>query len=258
MAVALITGGAGMLARGTAKCLVEDGWQVVLADIDYDEARKVAAELGDPTRVMAERMDVLDLDDVKRVVDKAVATYGALDGMVNAARGGSREPKNEFADSEPEHWDILINGILKTTFNGCYAALPVMLEQGHGAVVNFSSAAGLRGTPPHLRQTKSVVYGAVKAGVIAFTQAIAQEVGAQGIRVNTIAPYRSASREKSEAEMIAMEEREEAQQKGSGRRSPMGRLMNHQVGHAVAFLLSERANHISGSCIDMSGGICLY
>lgn len=135
----------------------------------------MAAELGDTTKAMPERLDALDLDDVKRVVDKVVATYGTLDGMVNAARGGTREPKRVFADSEPEHWDLLINGIIKTTYNGCYAALPVMLEQGHGAIVNFSSAAGLRGTPPHLRQTKSVVYGATKAVVIAFTQALAQE-----------------------------------------------------------------------------------
>jgi 3-oxoacyl-[acyl-carrier protein] reductase len=256
MAVALIVGGAGMLGRGTARCLVQEGWQVVVADIDLDEAEKVAAEINSP-KVTAEGVDARNLDTVKQAVDRVVDTFGTLDGMVNCA-GGRREPKREFGDSEPEHWDLLIDTLIKTTYIGCYAALPVMLKQGHGAVVNFSSAAGLRDVPPHLRQKRSAVYGAVKAGIIAFTQAMAQEVGTQGIRVNAIAPYRSASRGKTEADMIAMEEREEAEQKGSSRRSPLGRLSNIDVGNAVAFLLSERASHISGSCIDMSGGICLH
>jgi 3-oxoacyl-[acyl-carrier protein] reductase len=245
-----------MLGRGAARCLAEEGWQVVVGDIDLDEAAKVAAEI-DPTKVTAEGVDARSVDAVKQLVDKVVGNFGTLDGMVNCA-GGRREPKREFGDSEPEHWDLLIDTLIKTNYIGCYSALPVMLKQGHGAIVNFSSAAGLRDVPPHLRQKRSAVYGAVKAGIIAFTQAIAQEVGEQGIRVNSIAPYRSASRAKSEADMIAMEEAEEAEQAGSSRRSPLGRLTNIQVGNAVAFLLSEKASHISGSCFDMSGGICLH
>ncbi len=258
MPVALITGGGGMLGRGAAKSLIRDGWKVVLADIDTVEAEKVADRLGGPSVATVDKIDAYSLDSVKAVVDRAIGKFGGLDGLVCAA-GGLDTPRVEFIDTKPHEWDAVVKLVLTTTLNANYAVLPHMTARGKGAIVNIASGAGLRGGPPHLRQKFAVVYGACKAGVIAFTQSVAQEVGPKGVRINTVAPGRTASRKKSDAEVAAAEAAEEAKTKGMSRRSPLGRrLTNQDVGNAIAFLMSERASHVTGSCIDVSGGIRLY
>ncbi len=258
MQTALITGGGGMLGRGAAQCLIGKGWRVVLADVDITEATKVAAELGGPEKATVEKIDANDLADCNRVVAKVVQDFGRLDGLVTAA-GGHQIPRVNFIDSAPEHWDQFITLVLKTVLNANHAALPVMIGQGGGAIVNIASGAGLRGGPPQLRQKQAVVYGACKAGIIAHTQSVAQEVGPQGVRVNCVAPGRTASRRKSAAEMEAMEKAEESRQEGSSRQAPLGRrLTNMDIGNAIAFLLSDRASHVTGSCIDVSGGIRMW
>src|SRR4051812_38991352 len=104
MPVALITGGGGMLGRGAAKSLVEDGWQVVLADIDTAEAEKVAADLGGPAKAAVEKADAFSLESMQALAGRVVDKFGAIDGLVTAA-GGIEAPRLEFADSKPEHWD---------------------------------------------------------------------------------------------------------------------------------------------------------
>jgi NAD(P)-dependent dehydrogenase (short-subunit alcohol dehydrogenase family) len=258
MPVALITGGAGMLGRGAARALVDDGWQVVLADLDTREAEKVAADLGGKGKAAVDKADALDLESMTLLAGRVAKAYGAIDGLVCAA-GGIDAPRVEFADSKPEHWNTFMQMVLRTVMNANHAVLPQMIRQGKGTVVNIASGAGLRGGPPHLRQQKAVVYGACKAGVITFTQSVAVEVGPKGVRINSVAPGRTESRRKSQDEMDAMEKREESVQKGASRQSPLGRrLTKEDVGNAIAFLMSERASHVTGSCIDLTGGIRLY
>ena len=258
MPVALITGGAGMLGRGAAQCLVRDGWHVVLADLDTAEGEKVAADLGGSAKASVVKIDAFDLDNVKSVVAGVAQKLGAIDGLV-AAAGGIDAPRVDFADSSPEDWDGTMKMVLRTVMNANYAVIPQMIKQGKGAIVNIASGAGLRGGPPHLRQQKAVIYGACKAGVITFTQSVAQEIGPKGVRINTVAPGRTASRRKDDSAMAAMESQEESVQRGMSRQSPLGRrLTNIDVGNAVAFLLSDRASHVTGSCIDVSGGIRMY
>lgn len=260
MGTVLVTGGAGAIGRACARALVEDGWQVVLADIDALEAETVVEDIG--TGVLAAyALDVTDFDAVHRVVAKAAADHGGLAGLVTAAGGGRNLDltSGPFLDTAPDEWGRNIEVHLNGVYNTCHAVLPVLYAGGGGAIVNIASGAGIRGGPPHLRQRHASVYSACKAGVIALTQAIAQEAGPNGVRANCIAPGRTETRAKSIEEMERMQREEEAVRPGSGRASPLGRFgRGTDMGNAAAFLMSDRAGYITGACLDVTGGIRLH
>jgi NAD(P)-dependent dehydrogenase (short-subunit alcohol dehydrogenase family) len=114
-----------------------------------------------------------------------------------------------------------------------------MIAAKRGSIVSIAASRGLRGGP------QASLYSAAKAAVIVFTQALAQEVGPHGIRVNTIAPGSAEARwKKSDAD---------------AERNPLQRVTSaDDVGKAVAFLLSDDAAHITGTCLDVSGGTTLH
>jgi len=262
MAVAFITGGAGAIGRACARALVQDGWRVVLADIDRDELHRVAASFSAQEIAGVYLLDVTDFDAVHAVVTEAAKTNGGLQGLVTAAggiRGIPGSGKAPFIETTPESWDGMIEVHLNAVYYTCHAILPVFYEGGGGEIVNIASGAGLRGGSPHLRQHHAPVYSAAKAGVIALTQSIAQEAGPKGVRANCVAPGRTESRTKSWEEMERLQCEEEALRPGSGRASPLGRFGRaSDMGEAVAFLMSERASYITGACLDVTGGIRLH
>jgi NAD(P)-dependent dehydrogenase (short-subunit alcohol dehydrogenase family) len=114
-----------------------------------------------------------------------------------------------------------------------------MIAAKRGAIVSIAASRGLRGGPG------ASIYSAAKAAIIVFSQSLAQEVGRHGIRVNTIAPGNAQARWKKDDPEAS--------------RSPLGRATSgDDVGRAVAFLLSDDAAHITGSCLDVSGGTTLH
>jgi len=260
MGTVLVTGGAGAIGRACARALVEDGWQVVLADIDALEAETVAGDIGAGV-LAAYGLDVTDFDAVHQVVAEADADHGGLAGLVTAAGGGRNLDltSGPFIETSPDEWGRNIEVHLNGVYNTCHAVLPVLYAGGGGAIVNIASGAGIRGGPPHLRQRHASVYSACKAGVIALTQSIAQEAGPNGVRANCIAPGRTETRAKTIEEMEHMQREEEAVRPGSGRTSPLGRFgRGTDMGNAAAFLMSDRAGYITGACLDVTGGIRLH
>ncbi len=260
MAIALSTGGAGAIGGASARALVREGWRVVLADLDLPDAQKIADELGSEAAEAIE-LDVTDYDAVHAAVDAMRLAPDGFQGLVTAA-GGARNlnlTRAPFIETEPEEWDRTIEVHLNGVYNTCHAVLPVLIAGGGGVIVNIASGAGLPGGPPHLRQRFASVYSAAKAGVIALTQSLAQEVGPQGIRANCVAPGRTETRAKSVEEMERMQREEEARVPGSGRASPLGRFGRAaDIGDAVAFLMSDRSSYMTGTCLDVTGGIRLH
>jgi 2-hydroxycyclohexanecarboxyl-CoA dehydrogenase len=237
--LALITGGGSLIGEGIAHCLADAGWQLVVSDIDRDRADAVAGALAGSAEALT--LDVTRRDAVIGAVGAIEAQFGRLDALVNCAggfRGLGLERKN-FAETSPEEWDRIIDANLKGVLHCCHAVLPGMIRARSGNIVSISASRGLRGGP------MAAIYSAAKAAIIVFSQSLAQEVAEHGIRVNSIAPGNADAHWKT-AEM-------------SNTRAPLGRATNgRDIGNAVAFLLSEQANHITGSCLDISGGTALH
>lgn len=244
MPVAMITGGGSWFSRETVRLLIEEGWEIYLSDINQKLLDEVMAELGRPGQVSAALLDVTNLPAVKAYADRIVVEKGAIDALINVAGGSNylglgRRP---FHEMDPAQWDLILKPNIYGVLNCCHAVLQHMIGARNGVIVSVASGMGLKG------QAKSSTYSASKAAIIVFSQAICQEVGPYGIRVNTIAPGSAESRWMPE---LALREGQRA--------SPLGhRTSAEDVAHAIAFLVSDRASHITGSCLDLSGGTSLH
>ena len=259
MQTAIVTGGGGSLGAGISKCLKADGWRVIVASRGA-AAAETAKALGAPAE--AYTVDVSDRIAVGKMIDGVVARFGALEGLVNCAGGtsGSGLPNVPFMQTDPACRERLMGANLYGVMNCCHAALPHMMRAKRGAIVNVSSGGGIAGGPAvTARRRGAAVYSAIKHGVIVFTQSLALEAGPHGIRVNSIAPGRAVSTSHDLKYLLAKQKEEEALQPGSSRQSPLGRMLQPEdVGEAAAFLLSERACHITGCLYDLTGGLRLY
>src|SRR4029450_8840571 len=173
--VAVITGAGSGIGRAFAKMFVAEGAKVVVAEIDETLGEARAREGGTGARFM--RTDVTDEESVKQMVRQAREAFGRIDVLLNCA-GGSLREDSPVTEVDVSVWDRTINLDLKGPFLCCRHAIPVMVEQGNGSVVNFSSVVALRGN--HVAH----VYVMAKGGLISFTQALAGAYSTKGIRVN--------------------------------------------------------------------------
>jgi NAD(P)-dependent dehydrogenase (short-subunit alcohol dehydrogenase family) len=241
MPLAFLTGGGSLIGEGITRALVAKGWSVAVTDIDHDLARKVADAAGGLPHAEALALDTTDRAQVHVAVTMLLARHGRIDALVNAAGGmrGLGIPKTDFADMTPQVWTRLLKVNFDSVLNCTHAVLPSMIAAKRGAIVSIAASRGLRGGPG------ASIYSAAKAAIIVFSQALAQEVGPHGIRVNTIAPGNAQARWKKPEH--------------DAEHSPLGRATSgDDVGRAVAFLLSDDAAHITGACLDVSGGTTLH
>ena len=176
--VALITGGASGIGEATVRLFVEEGATVVLADIQDDRGRRLAAELG--ARAAYVHADVSSEVEVKSVIDETVRRFRRLDCLFNNA--GYAGVAGRIEDIRVEGFDETLGVLLRGVFLGMKHAAPVMKRQGAGSIISTASVAGLRtGMGPH-------VYSTAKAAVIHLTRTVATELGESGVRVNCICP----------------------------------------------------------------------
>ena len=241
MALALITGAASLMGEGIALALAARGWNLMLTDIDEAGARSVAAGVPKVDRLEIARMDVTDRGRVRAVVEETAAHFGAIDALVNCAgglRGLGLKPK-PLAELPPDEWRRVIDVNLKGVLNVVHAVLPVMKAQRRGAIVSIAASRGLRGG------RNAAHYSAAKAGIIVFTQTMVLECAAYGVRINSIAPGNAEARWKTSDDGATA--------------APLGRPTSAEdIGKAVAWLVSDDAAHVTGACIDVSGGTTLY
>ena len=238
--VAVVTGAGGEIGAAICRRLGHEGAKTVVVDIQIDRARAQAAELAatgiNATPIAA---DVIDPAAVDALIAHTTDLYGRVDILVNNA-GFQRDKR--IVNMPVEDWDAVVDVVLKGAFLCSKAALPRMVENKWGRIVNISSRA-------HLGNPGQVNYSAAKAGLLGFSRALAMESGRHGITVNSVAPGvvdTAAIRALGHFDKV----RENAE-----RTTPISRLGSvEDVADCVAFLASERASFISGEVIHVTGG----
>ncbi len=179
--VAIVTGGAQGIGATYAKALAREGARVCVADIDNPEPI-VAAINADGGQALGILVDVTSPGSVADMIGKAVSAYGSLDILVNNAALFGKLPLKPFEQISSDEWDRVMAVNIRGVFECCKAATPQMRAQNYGKIVNIASGTVYKGTPMLLHYVTS------KGAMVAFTRALAREVGAAGIRVNCIAP----------------------------------------------------------------------
>ena len=238
--VAIVTGSARGLGAATARKLAREGASVVITDIVADSAQAVTASLRDEgLKAHCVVGDITKADDVQRLVDETVATFGGVHILVNNAGF----PRDKYLVKMTEDdWDQVMNVMLKGAFLASRAVMPKMIEQGWGRIVNISSRA-------HFGNPTQANYSAAKAGLIGMAKALAVEEGRYGITVNCVAPGFM------DTEMVQALPTYETIKERAIQSQPVKRAGHpDDVANAVAFLASESASFISGEVLHVTGG----
>ena len=181
--VAIVTGGASGIGEATCRRLVAEGAEVVIGDVNGERAIALAAELG--PRAIAHQFDAADVASVESLVSSTVQRFGRLDVLHNNAAISS--PEVHARDRNPiditfATWDQVMAVNVRGYLAGCKLALPIMISQGTGAIVNTASTGGFAG------DITRMAYSVSKAAIIGLTRQIATHYGRQGIRCNAVAP----------------------------------------------------------------------
>ena len=239
--VAIVTGSGRGIGRAIALKLAEVGATVVVNDIG-ESAKGVAEEIkavgGQSLAVLA---DVSSAEDVARLVETIISTYGKIDILVNNA-GITRD--HLLLRMTDEDWDKVLEINLKSVFLCTRAVMKYMVKQRWGRVVSLASIVGVVGNPGQAN------YASAKAGIIGFTRTIAKEVASRGITANAIAPGFI------DTEMT--QQLEEEWKKELQKRIPAGCFGSpRDVAETVAFLASEEAGYITGQVLGVDGGMAL-
>ena len=244
MPLAMFTGGSSWFVREASRNLVQEGWQVALSDINMDSLKENTAAIGSEGVASADRLDVTDLSAVRKYVDEIANKHGNIDALINVA-GGTQYLKMDrppFHETNPEQWRLILGPNLYGTLNCCHAVIPHMVKARRGVIINLSSGMGLRG------KANWALYSLAKGGIVRLSQSLCEELGQYNIRVNSIAPGSAQSRWMPDL----------MPEKGSAVPPIGSRTTAKDVGDAIHFLISDRARHITGICLDLSGGSAMH
>ena len=252
--VAIVTGAGRGIGRATALELGRMGADVVIAELDRGTAERTGGEvraLG--RRALVAVTDVTSRKDLAGMAERARAELGRIDILVNNA--GIYRAATPL-DVTEEHWDAIMNINAKAVFFATQAVLPTMIAQKRGAIVSLASMAGKIGSPSNLP------YNASKAAVISMTKSLALAHAADGIRVNCVCPgfvetdmWTTVSRELG-AMLGRSPEQFTAQRRAQ---VPLGRMERPEdVAHVIAFLVSPRAEYMTGQALSVDGGLVMH
>jgi 3-oxoacyl-[acyl-carrier protein] reductase len=240
--VVLVTGSSRGIGAAVARKAAAEGASVAVhyrsGAAEAEGVAAAAREAGAPD-ARAFQADVRDGDAAERLVRDVVAAYGRLDGLVNNAGMDQRGPS---LDLSPEEWDVVIATNLTASFRTMRAAIPVMLGQGSGSIVNIASPLGQMGV------AETAAYTAAKAGLIGLTRSLAREFGSRGVRINAVAPGVTIT-EMTTALVESDEGKRRLRDMALGR---FGRA--DEVAEAVIFLLSDASSLFVGQTLNPNAG----
>ncbi|NPV00592.1 MAG: 3-oxoacyl-[acyl-carrier-protein] reductase [Brevinematales bacterium] len=239
---AIVTGAARGIGRAIALKLASEGANVVIIDVNLDQANETAKEIEKMGRKsIAMKVDVTSYDDVEKMIQTVAKEWGSVDILVNNA-GITRD--NLILRMTPEDFDLVININLKGVFNGIKAVFPVMMKQRAGKIINMASVIGQMGN------VSQANYAASKAGVIALTKTAAKELAKRGVCVNAIAPGYIQT---------PMTDQLSDQVKDAIKAMiPLERLgQPEDVANMVLFLASSESDYVTGHTFNVDGGMVM-
>jgi NAD(P)-dependent dehydrogenase (short-subunit alcohol dehydrogenase family) len=236
--VAIVTGAGRGLGRAMALALAEAGADIVAAARTVPQLEETAEQVrATGRRCVVVPTDVTDSASVNAMVEKAIAEFGRIDILVNNAGGATAGYGVDLQFISDQDWRVGIDTNLTSAFYCTRAAIPHLLKQGGGKIINTASGYGMRGG------RNNWTYVAAKAGLINFTRSLALTYAENNIRANCIVPGLFPHNE----EMVRYWR--------GGKFIPMGRLGRaEELGPLVVFLASPLSDHINGEAIVIDGG----
>ncbi|MFV0451200.1 MAG: SDR family NAD(P)-dependent oxidoreductase [Propioniciclava sp.] len=243
---AIVTGGGGGIGRATALAFAAEGARVVVVDIDAGAAERTAEEIRSTpgSQALAVAADVSSEDDIARVVEAAVTSFGGVDVVFNNAGIIRRTTVEEMSVDD---WDRVFAVNVRSIFLMCKAVVPVMAAAGGGSIINTGSGWGLKGGG------RAISYCASKGAVVNMTRALAIDHGPQGIRVNSVNPG------DVNTDMLRNEASQLQQEPGAflaeAADRPLGRMGEpSEIAAAVVWLASDDSSYVTGSALSVDGG----
>ncbi|WP_054854108.1 3-oxoacyl-ACP reductase family protein [Vulcanisaeta distributa] len=244
--VAVVSGSGRGIGRAIAVRLARDGFRVVVNykrhDEEGEETMKLIKSVGGEAIMV--KSDVATADGAKVLIDEAVKQWGgSVDVVVNNAGLGIMRP---FVDIDEGLWDKIINTNLKSAYLLTKFAVPYMVKNNWGRVINMSSIEGIMGA------AYNVPYATAKAALIGFTKALAAELAPYGITVNAIAPPGLVRTKMGMSLLQVLNVKEEEWAKTG---TLTGKIIEpEEVADLVAFLVSESAKNITGQIFVIDAG----
>ncbi len=235
--VAVVTGGAQGIGKRIVQTLANAGATVIVADI----VDAPSTQTGENGTIIYRLTDISQPSQVEKLVQFAVEAYGRLDIWVNNAKANI-DAKMALTDMPLETWTTMLDVSLTGAFLGAKYALPVMVTNQHGVIINLSSPHAFYAYP------HEVAYDVAKAGLLALTRSIAADYGQYNIRCNTLVP--GATADPDERGVLP----EWAQ--GLSTFYPLNRVATTaDIAEAVLFLVSDAAQFINGATLTVDGGM---
>jgi 3-oxoacyl-[acyl-carrier protein] reductase len=243
---AIVTGAGSGFGEAIATRFAREGARVVLADVNEENARRVASAIaGEGGTARFVRTDVSRAADVKAMVDEALSAFGGLDVLVNNA-GFSHRTMPLWELPEEEYERVFATNV-RGVYLGCKYAVPVMKQRGGGVIVNTASIGAVAPRPG------ITAYNATKGAVITMTRGLALEVAPFKIRVNAVNPVAAETGFMKGA--VGVEKLPDEFRKQLVATIPLGRLTEpRDVAAAVLFLASPDAEFLTGVCLPVDGG----
>jgi 3-oxoacyl-[acyl-carrier protein] reductase len=243
--VAIVTGAGHGIGKAYAMRLAQEGAKVVIAELDEKAGAVLADELRAAGReAMAIRTDVADPDSVERMAAATVERFGRIDVLVNNAAIFATIPMSRaaFDKIDIKEWELMMNVNVKGTWLASRAVVPQMRAQGGGKIVNVSSSTAIKGSSSRIHYVTS------KAGILGFTKTLAQEVGADNICVNCIAPGSTLSEENPDDGVLKM-------RKDAAAVRALKRVQQpDDLTGALVFFASSDSDFITGQTLVVDGG----
>ncbi|HET9841054.1 MAG TPA: 3-oxoacyl-ACP reductase [Nocardioides sp.] len=243
--VAVVTGGCSGIGLATVRRFAEEGAKVVIGDIDDDAGVKLIADLGGIQNATYVHVDVTDKQQVDGLFKTAKDTYGSVDIAFNNA-GISPPDDDSILDTDLEAWRRVQEVNLTSVYLCCKAALPYMLEQKRGSIINTASFVAVMGAA-----TSQISYSASKGGVLSMSRELGVQFAREGVRVNALCPGPVNTPLLKE---LFAKDPERAQRRLV--HVPMGRFGEpDEIAGAVLFLASDDASFITANTFLVDGGI---